>query len=625
IEVFETPDATITDPGDFCSDDAPENLTAATTGGTWSGNGITDASAGTFDPSVAGVGTSSITYEVSNAGCTGSDMIDIQVFDTPDATITDPGDFCSDDTPQDLTAATAGGTWSGDGITDASAGTFDPSIAGPGDHVITYTVGSSGCDDTYDITITVNPSPDATITDPGDFCSDDTPQDLTAATAGGTWSGNGITDASDGTFDPSVAGVGTSTITYEVTESGCTGTGNIDIEVYETPDATIDSAGPFCYDDDPVTLSAATPGGSWSGTGITDDSAGIFDPETAGIGSHTITYSVSSGPCSSDDQVVIDVVDAPDAVIDSVGTVCQDDSAITLSAATPGGMWSGTGITDSVNGIFDPGQAQVGDNIITYEVSIGSCSGSDQITITVIEQAEAQITDAGPYCYGDYTAQLQASNTGGIWTGNFVDNNGTFDVGDAGAGTHQVSYIIPGTCGDTAQQEVQVYPTGFTVDYEVTEPYCYGGDNGQIEFEVSGGTPPYTYQWDYGSSDSAVIAGLSAGEYSFTISDANGCNIEVTDIFLQEGDRDCLRIPNVFTPNEDGVNDTWIIENLEYYPEASVEVYNRWGQLLYEGGPGTDPWDGTYNGKPVPTGSYIYVIKPFRGLDDIVGIVTVVR
>ncbi|MGM0650716.1 MAG: gliding motility-associated C-terminal domain-containing protein [Bacteroidota bacterium] len=52
--------------------------------------------------------------------------------------------------------------------------------------------------------------------------------------------------------------------------------------------------------------------------------------------------------------------------------------------------------------------------------------------------------------------------------------------------------------------------------------------------------------------------------------------------------------------------------------------YNRWGQLLYEGGTGTDPWDGTYNGKPVPTGSYIYVIKPFRGLDDIVGIVTVV-
>jgi gliding motility-associated-like protein len=68
-----------------------------------------------------------------------------------------------------------------------------------------------------------------------------------------------------------------------------------------------------------------------------------------------------------------------------------------------------------------------------------------------------------------------------------------------------------------------------------------------------------------------------------------------------------------------------IIENLEFYPEATVEGYNRWGQLLYEGGPGTDPWDGTYNGKPVPTGSYVYVIRPFRGVEDITGIVTVVR
>ncbi|MFO7789127.1 MAG: hypothetical protein R6V32_01015, partial [Bacteroidales bacterium] len=251
VTVNEIPDATITDPGDFCSDDAPENLTAATAGGTWSGDGITDASAGTFDPSVAGIGTSTITYEVTESGCTGTDDIDIEVFETPDATITDPGDFCSDDAPENLTAATTGGTWSGDGITDASAGTFDPSVAGPGDHVITYDVGISGCADSDDITITVTATPDATITDPGDFCSDDAPENLTAATTGGTWSGDGITDASAGTFDPSVANTGINTVTYEVTESGCTGTDDIDIEVFETPDATITDPGDFCSDDAP--------------------------------------------------------------------------------------------------------------------------------------------------------------------------------------------------------------------------------------------------------------------------------------------------------------------------------------------------------------------------------------
>jgi gliding motility-associated-like protein len=82
-------------------------------------------------------------------------------------------------------------------------------------------------------------------------------------------------------------------------------------------------------------------------------------------------------------------------------------------------------------------------------------------------------------------------------------------------------------------------------------------------------------------------------------------------------------IPNAFTPNEDGINDTWIIENIELFPSAYIYVYNRWGQELWVGRPGEN-WNGTYKDKLVPTGPYLYVINLYNGTKPYVGIVTVI-
>jgi gliding motility-associated-like protein len=698
IDVFDTPDATITDPGDFCSDDAPYDLSAASAGGTWSGTGITDPANGTFDPSVAGAGTYTITYNVGTGSCTDSDQIDITVNATPDATITDSGDFCTTDAATFLNAATAGGTWSGTGITDPATGEFDPSVAGAGSHTISYSVTVSGCTGTDDFVIDVFDTPDATITDPGDFCSDDAPYDLSAASAGGTWSGTGITDPANGTFDPAVAGagdhiitydVGTGTcadsdqitihvdampsvsvssepdmcisdaavtlnatpsggswsgngvtgdqfnpgtagagdhtITYEYSNGACTASESITIHVDDEPDASITAAGPFCVDGAPVNLTAATPGGTWSGTGITDATAGTFDPATAGLGTHVITYSVSNGACSATDQTQIEVVNAPDSEIDPAGPFCLNDTAVQLSAATSGGVWSGNGIVDSLAGIFDPTVAGVGEHTITYAVSLGTCGSSSEITLEVIQSGDAGIQPAGPFCYDDFTVQIETNQQGGIWTGEYVNENGIFNVGAAGPGTHTVSYTIEGACGDTDQQNITVYPSDFTVSHVTSDPHCLGSGDGTVNFSVSGGTPPYSVSWTTGSSDTTNVTGLVAGGYSFTLTDAHGCSTDIPYIQINEGDRDCLRIPNAFTPNDDGVNDSWIIENLIYYESAQVTIYNRWGQLLYEGGPQDEPWDGTYNGNPVPTGSYLYVLDLDSEMENMVGVVTLVR
>ena len=69
-------------------------------------------------------------------------------------------------------------------------------------------------------------------------------------------------------------------------------------------------------------------------------------------------------------------------------------------------------------------------------------------------------------------------------------------------------------------------------------------------------------------------------------------------------------IPNAISPNGDGKNDIWVLTFIDkYYPEADIEIYNRWGQRLFTSHGYKISWDGTYQGAPLPVATYYYVIK----------------
>lgn len=84
-------------------------------------------------------------------------------------------------------------------------------------------------------------------------------------------------------------------------------------------------------------------------------------------------------------------------------------------------------------------------------------------------------------------------------------------------------------------------------------------------------------------------------------------------------------IPNAFSPNGDGINDTWVIKNLADYPGASVEVYGRTGQMIYQSYGYSQPWDGTVKGKPLPVATYYYIITLKNGFNPIVGYVAILK
>lgn len=329
------------------------------------------------------------TYYVryDSAGCVSEFTSGTLTIDaTPDASILTTGTFCSSDVPFTLAAASTGGTWSGStGITNASTGAFNPSLASIGNNQVIYTASNGACSDADTVTLVINQGPDATIASAGPFCSNGTPFNLVAQTNGGTWSGTGITNAQAGTFNPATANTGSHIVTYSVTQNGCTATDTILLVVNPIPDASITSVpGTACSNVAPFNLSSQFGGGTWSGTGITNPSAGTFDPSAAAIGNNTVTYTLTQGGCSDSRQIVIPVTQAPNAtIISNPGQLCDNGAAMNLIAQTPGGFWTGPGITNSATGQFTPSFANQGTNTVYYNVTLNGCSDADTLYITV--------------------------------------------------------------------------------------------------------------------------------------------------------------------------------------------------------------------------------------------------
>ncbi len=166
------------------------------------------------------------------------------------------------------------------------------------------------------------------------------------------------------------------------------------------------------------------------------------------------------------------------------------------------------------------------------------------------------------------------------------------------------------------------------VDTVITRAVCneQGGRGGSIQLTVSGVPGPYTYYWSCGGSGDSVM-NLAPGLYQVAISNGMGKD---TAFLLNVLQWRCDPGPSTgFTPNGDGIHDTWPIDNIQYYPHLLVSVYNRWGQMVWEHTGWYEPWDGmSYLGIPVDGGTYYYVIykdASDKGKGIVKGSVSIIR
>ncbi len=145
---------------------------------------------------------------------------------------------------------------------------------------------------------------------------------------------------------------------------------------------------------------------------------------------------------------------------------------------------------------------------------------------------------------------------------------------------------------------------------------CLGANDGMAQLNVLGGVPPFNIVWSTGASTTAnfsAINGLSGGTYLVTVTAGNGAS-KTDSVIVLEGN--CLTTFHIYsgiTPNGDGMNDDWHIDDIELYPNNSVMIFNRWGDLVWDGvnyDNTTVVWKGTNKaGKPLTDATYFYIVK----------------
>ncbi|PVX45014.1 putative secreted protein (Por secretion system target) [Flavobacterium sp. 103] len=539
---------TVSCPSDssVCVDAAVYALTGASpAGGTYSGTGV---SANNFDPATAGVGSHTITYTyMEEVGCSNSCTFTITVNPLPIVTCPSNSSVCVDAAAYALTGASpAGGTYSGTGV---SANNFDPTAAGVGPHMITYTyTDGNGCSNSCTFTITVNALPTVTCPSDSSVCLNTASYALTGASpVGGTYSGTGV---SANNFDPATAGVGPHMITYTYTDgNGCSNSCTFTITVKTLPTVSCPSDSSVCVDAAAYALTGASPsGGTYSGTGV---SANNFYPATAGVGPHTITYTYTDGDsCSNSCTFTITVNPLPTLTCPSNSSVCVDSAPYALTGASPsGGTYSGTGV--SANN-FNPATAGVGPHTITYSYTDGNgCSNSCTFTITVNETVVASGTKVNVLCKGgaNGSIDLSVSGGGGSYTYQWSNGETTQDISGLAAGTYTVTITesngctITGTTSFTIGEPSEVLDASITASSNVD---CFGNTNGSATVTATGGTPEYTYLWDDAlAQTTATATNLATGTYHVTVTDANGCTDTATATIIVDDNE----LPTVITKN----------------------------------------------------------------------------
>ncbi len=436
ITVNPRPTVTLANQPSSCIDDNDRVLTGGSpSGGVYSGPGV---SSGEFDPSAAGTGFHTLTYTYTNVqGCSAAATKTITVYGLPTVTLSNFPSRCFNGGEVTLSGGNpSGGTYSGPGV---SSGDFDPAVAGVGTHTITYNYSDvHGCSSSATSSILVNPAPTVTLASFNVVCINTAAFPLTGGSpTGGLYTGTGV---SAGNFDPSVAGVGTHTISYRFTNAqGCSDSATSTLQVGGLPSVTLNPFNEVCLSAASYTLSGGNPlGGVFSGDGV---SSNVFSPAVADTGSHLIVYTfTNANGCVNTASSSIIVNPAPEVSLGTFNDVCANTGPVSLNSGMPsGGVYSGTAVGGTT---FYTGIAGAGTYAINYTVTdSNSCAGTATQNIIVRPVPVVNLGVDSTICM-DMNIVLNAGPGFSSYAWNTGSNSQTITVDTTGRGTGTFSFRV---------------------------------------------------------------------------------------------------------------------------------------------------------------------------------------
>lgn len=431
----------------ICLNTPAINLTGTPANGNWTGSALV-TSAGLFTPSA--VGTYTLTYTIGSGSCLATDQKIVTVHALPTVSVNDPV-ICAG-TQATLTATGSGGlspytyTWSpAAGLSASTGATVTTTPSSNTNYTVTVSDARS-CTATDISSITVNPIPTVNAGNDVSICNGSTNNVLTGFSPTlGTWSGAGVTPT--GEFTPSA--LGNVTLTYSVTQLGCTGTDQIIVTVINPTPANAGNDQGICLNALALNLTGTPSGGTWGGSALVS-SAGVFTPNT--VGTYTLTYSYGTGSCTATDQKIVTVYSLPTVTVNDP-TICAGEQA-TLTAVGAAGQtpysysWAPTAGLSSTSGASVTTSPAITTNYTVTVSDANTCSASDisSITVNPIPIVNAGL-DVG-VCNTPNTYTLTGfSPTGGTWTGTGVSGTGVFTPNGVGLVTLTYSYSENGCTG----------------------------------------------------------------------------------------------------------------------------------------------------------------------------------
>ncbi len=362
------------------------------------------------NPTVTVSSTITYTVVITDAnGCSASDQMVITVTPLPVANAGNDLDPCVN--TSNITLA-SGGTWSGAPSNMLNGNIFSPNTVGT--YNLVYTVTANGCSNTDNLQIMVRPRPtvyaglDATICPGGCHQLNATASSTNGPITLYTWSGGPLNNSLSQSPIACPTGAGATYSVTVVDSEGCNAQDQVNVSFQAPVPVNAGSDMTVCNNPTPLTLSGQTPtGGTWSGTGVTP--SGQFT--SPGLGSYTLTYTVSSGiGCTFSDTRVITVVGSQ--VIDGGAdrTACVGSTPFQLMPTTTGGSWSGSSYV-SPAGVFTP--SVIGSYNLTYSVDNGTCISTDQVVVNVFSLPNVSAGPDKVMCAGA-SVLLNGSASGGL-------------------------------------------------------------------------------------------------------------------------------------------------------------------------------------------------------------------
>ncbi len=584
------------------------------------------------DDSIAGpqawpMDTTAYVVAVTDAnGCTQTDTMEVIVNPLPTVSAGADDAICLGDTAQ---LSASGGdlyTWTpADSLSDANI--FDP-MAWPTattDYMVTVT-DSNGCINSDTMTLTVNSLP---VVDAGtdvNICIGDSTQ--LGASGADTYVWTPGTDLSDPNIaDPWATSIFTQNYVVEGTDgNGCQNTDTVLVVVNNLPNVVVGPDAQICIGDTTQLVASGANSFSWSpATGLSD--ANIEDP--LAFPTDTTEYIVTGtdgNGCVNTDTIVLTVNPLPNANAGPDVDICLGDS-VQLNAT--GGLyynWDPAQYIDNPT-YFNP--MAFPDTTMDFIVTVrdsNTCINYDTLTINVFRVATIPDT---AFCFGD-SVQLDVFGSAAnsySWSpsaGLTDPNIANPWASPTSTTTYSVTVTNIAGCEDEASVEIGINALpvpSFTYDTEIT---CDG-----IEVSIENtSTIANSYVWNFSNGVSSietdpVVVFEYGNSYSMTLTAYNedGCVADTTvnDLADSFDEYFSIMIPNVFTPNDDGQNDIFLVEVPGTLSECvNLQVYNRWGQMVFKSYGNVITWDGyTPEGEKVPEGSYFYTIdikgKTFKG------------